>query len=417
MARKRRERKKPHVARTADHGTDIATPTRQTEQAVSAALLPDRRPGGSRAVVATIAAALLFPVVIFLVLAARTSNTETSTVPIKTWRIRGQTIETNGDKVVIQTRNDLDFLKYQIAESDPTFTRFTLDFLAERPLNGQLYLCYRRDDSVDTNQLQLYGLTHFVPRPSEWYKLMIVFDDIPGLQGSSIIGVAVRSSTPGNTVHIRNAQLHAMSFIDRVREMTGALLRHRPLRQSSNNFITPQLILGTGFLFIFWLALAGSAAVLLIRRFVVREKFSLKNHMAITVLVLYICIDLRNTNDHVRHARAAWDQRQASANITEQLRQHETLFPWFADTLHYLKNELPPDGRYHVVSKNPGGKRVDKAFFRIAYYALPARGARRRENASHTLVYNASPGFVKDTATWRLEKTIANEVLVYRRIK
>ena len=62
------------------------------------------------------------------------------------------------------------------------------------------------------------------------------------------------------------------------RRMHSLFLEHQPLTQRSNNVLESSLIAGHGVLFTFWVALVLALAVLLARKFALREPLNLVHH-------------------------------------------------------------------------------------------------------------------------------------------
>jgi hypothetical protein len=195
--------------------------------------------------------------------------------------------------------------------------------------------------------------------------------------------------------------------------MAGALLRRQPLVASSINAVPSQRIGGRGFGFLLWAGGALALGALLLRRTLLRERFSLLLHAALTVVVLYALADLRNTADLFLNAREAAAARLRSATLEEYLAGQERVFPWFADAVRTLRTRVPPGGSAWLQVNGPPV--VWEAVNRAWYYGRPARRAAGLEEADVAILWGWGADPLAGRPGWVLAERTPGRLVVYER--
>jgi hypothetical protein len=369
--------------------------------------------GRRREVCGTILTALIAPVLVFAALVALTSDRAPREFAIDAWRLGGRRLVDSGAGLTFPVGLRPTFLSPAAPPPAAPFARLDLEVYLRRPLELQAGLLYRLP-AGKREDLRAYDFSLDI-RKTGWNPVTISADDAAGLEKAEAIRLSLISLQGPNVAGIRNARLRSYSYGARAGQMLAALFRHEPLVPASVNFQVSQRVAGRGFSFLLWGALPLAAAGLLLRRFLLRERFRLLPHAALTLLVLFVLADLRNSTDAFLNARTAAARQARAPSIDAYLRQIERATPWLPDTARFLRETLPSGQRYYLhFGRHP---LTQVAARRAAYYAWPARRTFDVQEARLILSYGRSVEPFEQFRRWRRVGTLPGGVVVNERVR
>lgn len=404
---KKKQRKKHDPSRsrpTGDPAPSYAHPSR-----------PGRKRARLSSFARTIVVAVAAPLLVFSFLAVSTADFFGYERKITSWSVGGNVVSDKGAGLTFDIGAQPVVLVTNIPTDKASFSRFEFTLTIPNASAPTVNLLYRNSKNANTP----FGYTSLTgqirgPGPN---RIALLFDEAPRLVDANQLALQLSSTGGPSRVTVSEASVSSVSYITRALQMTGALLRHKPLTQGGNNFVNAQTVAGRGFLFIFWIALPIAIIALLVRRFVLHESLSLIGHGALTIIVFVVMIDLRNMSDYIQHANAAVSTRAGSADIYEYLDSRETYFPWFADTVRAVREELPDGGHYCLRAGRASGGFYE-ARARAAYYSRPASMTSKPENADVVILYNSSPKEFAESERWALVPPKPEQrVMVFRKRK
>ena len=364
----------------------------------------------------TLAAALLLPGVVFVYVAATTSDWTPSQRQIRTWQIGEKVLRDTGEGITFSLGKAPIRLFYMIQPSEPAiYSSFSCELYLQKPIRPKVVLYYRNitrtNEHVPFRSIDLSSQI----RSPRWNNIYASVDEALDLQKANEFVLSFTSPRGPNAVRVRNASLESFSLPERCSQMLASLFEWQPLTHKNNNAMLSPKLAGHGFTYVLWAALPLSLIILLIRRSVFRETFSLVVHGVVTVLVFFVMIDLRNNVDRFLHVQRAIARYTQSQDLHAYLDDLYWGNPLFSETLRYLKEELPSDSPYYITF----GQRVEPLVRQTCYYARPARRVRKIEEADVVLLLGASAvDFMFDRfQEWNRKTTLPNGVMVFERQK
>jgi len=359
----------------------------------------------------TVLVAILAPAIVFLLLAALSSDTRRRTEPIGAWLAGGRTLVDPGDGVRLAIGPQAVPLFHPFRERGARFSVLAFDLYLQHPVEPSAKVFYR-NTAAGEKDYRTFDFSSRVERAG-WNPIAVTSDEAPGLHQADEVGFLLASPAVPNRIAVRGARLEAFPFPARAANMLGALFQHRPLVASSINAVPSQRVAGRGFAFLLWTGGAGALALLLLRRLLLHEPASLLAHAAITAVCLYALADARNGVDHFLNAREAAAMRLASPTMDEYLARREEVFPWFADAVRALRERGGSDHRALLRVRGPLA--VVQAVRRAWYYAQPAREAAGLADADVVLSWGEGPDPLAGAAEWIRAARLPSGLIVYER--
>ncbi|MDP3936771.1 MAG: hypothetical protein Q8R92_01390 [Deltaproteobacteria bacterium] len=358
-------------------------------------------------------AALLAPAAVFLYLAAVTSDGSGRVERLTRWESGGALPADAGGGVTFPVGAYPVLLLHDKPDPGPVYSLLTFEVYLRNPLPAEAGFLYGRGRALD--RFQVHDFSTQIGRTG-WNPIAVTADDAAGMGNAPVVGLSFVSVAGPNVMGIRGAELRTVPFSRRLGQMVSALLRPELLSQRSMNFIPSQKIAGRGFLHLIWVALPLALIVLLFRRFVLRRPLRMAAHAAVTVLVLFVLADLRNSADLAANAEASASRRARLPDTMATLAEIEAGFPWFTDALRYLGawGETHPDGSYYL--HVAGSYFAPQAADRAAYYLLPLRRAATLNEADVALVYGHSFEPFEASVGWGYPDALPSGAAVYKRL-
>jgi hypothetical protein len=346
-----------------------------------------------------------------------TSNNATGKEDITTWSTTaGTQLQRFDSGWSTRIHSEKTVLAHQIRDKSLNYSEFVFDLYLEKTLIPQVLVAFELRENPD--MVRWYPLPGVQIRRTGWNRVVVPFDMDKGFFSTNRIFLSLTSPQGPNLVGIRDARLVAHSRFDRLRRMLQASFRHQPLNQRSNNFVETHFVVGRGPLFVFWLALIVGLLSLPMRRFLLRERFSLVHHAVITLVVLVVLAELRNGADYFRNLRDAAAFRFGSRDLVEHLGRHEMNahgIAWFGDGLRYLRQIAKPGDRITVASRYVPG--ISEAMRRLAYYADPALFTAQLDTADIALCFKTPSKQLDQSSDWDHVQTVAEDLIIFKRIR
>ncbi len=357
----------------------------------------------------TVAIAIAAPLLVFLALAWTTSDPAGRRENIPAWVSGARVLKDAGSGVRFEIGPRPIALLYGVRNANARYTSLTFDLFLRDPVEPQARVLTRRTGGEKDYRAADFTLA--IERAG-WNPIAITADEAPGLPGADELGLFLESPSP-NVVAVRGARLEGFPFPARARQMAEALLRRQPLVASSINAVPSQRVAGRGFGFLLWAGGAIALGALLLRRLVLRERFSILLHAAITVVVLYALADLRNGTDLFMNAREAAASRLEAGTVDEYLARRERVFPWFADAVRTLRTRVHPGASAWLQVEGPPF--LTAAANRAWYYGQPARRAPSLAEADVAMFWGAGPDPLAGRTGWILADRTPGGLVVYER--
>ena len=360
----------------------------------------------------TVFSAIVIPFLVIINSAIQTSDTNQNKFKIESWHAGKQMIHDSGKGIAIFVGIQPTYIFYRIPGYQQNASEFSCVISMKKPLPPKILLYYRQKKRSDENGVfRVMNLSNQIHSTAN-NTIFIKFDDYAGLINANELALSFASPHGENIITLKNPSLKTFTFTNRFKQITKALFRRQPLTQGSNNFILSQKINGYGYLFYLWVSAIVSLSLLLFRRFIIRNKFSIVVHISITFFVIVLLVDLRNTNDYFLNALAAAKLRFQSNNLAEHLGKHEIRFRWFGDVVSAIQKELPNGGKYfaRIEDRQRGTK---QAVTRAVYYARPALRTDNVTEAKIAILYNISTEDFEHSPDWQLKTLYPSGVYVY----
>lgn len=361
---------------------------------------------------ATVAGAILAAAVVFLFLAAATSDGSGRVERFERWTSGPNQLIDDGRGITFPVGPRPSLLLHTIADGGPAYALLTFEAYLRDPLSPEAGLIYGAGG--DLADFRAYDFSGQVARTG-WNPIEISADEALGLGDAETVGLSLASLSGPNVMGVRGAALRTVSLGGRLRQMGAALVRHEPLAARSMNFSPSPKIAGRGFNFILWCALALSCLLLLARRLLLGGRLPLLSHLGASVLALVVLADLRNSVDYFQNARTAVERRANAPDTIAYLADLEAPFPWFAESVDYLRKwgERSPGKRYYLHVS--GSYFAPQALDRAEYYLLPVRRAANLVEADVVLIHALPEAPFEASRGWRRREPLPGGVAVYER--
>lgn len=357
----------------------------------------------------TVTIALIGPAMVFAWLAWATSDSRPTLYMIHEWETGGQKLFDPGPGLRLAIGQRPTIVLHRMPPRDATYSLLSFDFYLDTALEPQAGLLYGAGEGT-----RVFDFSEKVKRTG-WTRVAISADEARGLEDARVIAFSIVSQAGQNVAGLRNVTLQGFSFTERLRQMFFALMTPNPIGSASINAVGSHRVAGRGFTWILWAAFFISMAALLARKLVLGEPARPLRHAVLALLVLFVLADLRNSVDYVSIARNAVTQHAQAPSLVARLRLMEPAFPWFADAIVYIRENLVGGERYFF--SVGGALGAPHAARRAAYYALPARRTFYPDEADVVLAYGVPFAGYDRSATWRLAAALPSGLRVYERAR
>lgn len=359
----------------------------------------------------TLAIALMATVVVFSALAYATSDSRPTLYILDQWQAGGRNLIDPGPGLRLGIGQRPTIVVHRMPPRDATYSLLTFDFYLDTPLEPQAGLLYR-GGAEEGAPYRVFDFSEKVNRTG-WTHVAISADEARGLEDAREIAFSIVSQAGENVAGLRNVTLQGFSLPERLRQMLSALLTPEPLGQASINFVGSPRVAGRGYIYILWAAFLISVLLLLPRRLLLGERAQPLRQAVIALLALFVLADLRNSVDYLSIARDALARHARAPSLDARLRISEPHYPWFADAVVYLRENLPRGRRYLF---NVGGAfGTPNAARRAAYYALPARRTFSADEADTVLAFGVPLVGYERSPAWRRVAVLPSGLRVYER--
>ena len=293
--------------------------------------------------------------------------------------------------------------------------RLTFDLYLQRPIDPQLQVsCWK--DSATSKPSGFVTVTQQL-RGAGRNQIVVDFDDGPGFFEAERIAIVIVSPNGANIAGLTNFQLESFSFSQRWRQLWGQLFAHQKLNLQTINFVESNHIAGWGVPTLFWAGFIVAIVVLLLRRFVLRERVALLTHSVLIVVVLVVLADLRNSGDYYRTARQAVSAWAESETFFDQLSTQENQLPWFTPTVRFLRENVSDKQQYYFESDGPESGLMRATLVRLAYYAQPVRRTDNLNEADFALLLKGYSRRPVPSDEWKRIEKLLGGVIVFEHIK
>jgi len=302
--------------------------------------------------------------------------------------------------------------------SDTQWGRVTFDLFLQRPIRPNLQVVFAESSEA----AEAFGTLDLTPqvRGSGRFEITADLDNVAGMFDAEKVQIAIVSPAGANVAAISNVQVESFSFSQRCVQVWSRLFEHQPLKFRTINEIDSSRIAGRGVTVLFWAGFFLSMVVLLVRRFLLRRTMSLLTHTAVTIIVLVVLADLRNSVDYVHNAREAVTLRNASTTFTEYVTDLESRLTSFGPMIEFLNKNVAPGQPYLFDVRDADMGTLKSTLTRIAYYAMPARRTYDEDEADFVLLWRRPQARIdhfQQSNEWTRREYLPGDVLVFERNK
>ena len=362
----------------------------------------------------TIVTATLAPLVVFLYFAVVTSDGSPRQLKVASPKVTGYWSPIPGRQGAFHigprpTRFSM------VLPPDAPRGRLTFDLYLRQPIMPQIQVSCWKDLTTSepsgfvevTRQLRGLGRN----------QIVVDFDDGPGYFEAEGITIEIVSPNGANIAGLTKIQLESFSFSQRWSQLWSRLFAHQKINVRSINFIESNHFAGWGVPILFWAGFVVAMVVLLLRRFLLRERVALLTHSAFIVVVLVVLADLRNSGDYYRDARQSVSAWAESETFFDQLGTQENGLPWFTPTVKFLRENVSLEQQYYIEPDGPKSGLMRSALIRFAYYARPVRRTDKLDEADFALLLNGFSRPPVPSNEWKRIETLPGGVIVFEHIQ
>ncbi len=365
----------------------------------------------------TVATAALAPLVVFFFLVFTTSDGSPRQEDLSQLSIAGSWLPVPGGQGAFTIGPKATMFVTDLP-ADGQWGRITFDLLLQKSIRPKLEIRFGAD-STSPGPSGFVDLTPLV-RGSGRNKVTVDFDDTVGLFDAERVQIAIVSPGGENIARLVNVKVDSFSFSQRWAQAWSRLFEYQPLTLRTINGLESSRIAGRGVTFLFWAGFILAMAVLLARRLVLRRRVSLLLHTAVTIGVLVVLADLRNSTDYARSAHEAVTLRAASANVFEYLNEFERRLEWFGPVVEFISENVAPGRSYFLEVRGDEKGSVKTTLTRLAYYAKPARRTHDEEDADFALLWKLPRARVDHfllSDQWTRREDLPDKMFVFERNK